>query len=301
VKKLLLLLIFLFAGSASGQWIWQQKPMLGQQIDRLHQLGDPIAFWPFNEGFGNIAQDLSGNNYGMDFVNSPVWSSGKFGSAILFDDASNEYLNLNSAILTGPPLTFAGWFKSNDDTDSQRLMGISDTNGNSTAMIQIRGDVAGDPIYMVTINSAGSFSLATTTTGFSANTWHFAVGVWAATNDIRIYIDGGNKGTDTTSISPSGLDNTTIGAIVRTDSSPAFGISGKISSAMLWNRVLSDSEIALLYREPFGVFEKDNIALLEAGIPAAGVVPTPYYYRGFIPLPFIFFTVYYLRRRKCAA
>jgi len=85
------------------------------------------------------------------------------------------------------------------------------------------------------------------------------------------YVDGDNKNTDTTLMNGMhNLNTTAIGALCR------LGIlgywNGRVDHVILWNRVLSDSEIQRIYRNPFCMFERESIELWTAAI---GGVPAP--------------------------
>lgn len=46
---------------------------------------DLIAYWPFDEGSGEVAQDVSGNGHDGDLKNGPEWVEGIIGQALRFD------------------------------------------------------------------------------------------------------------------------------------------------------------------------------------------------------------------------
>ena len=75
---------------------------------------------------------------------------------------------------------------------------------------------------------------------------------------------------------------------------------GTFDTVTVYNRALSASEIQQLYREPFSFMQGDLPVTQMYEYAAAGVVVTPYYYRGLILIPIIPFGLYYWRR-KCAA
>jgi hypothetical protein len=105
------------------------------------------------------------------------------------------------------------------------------------------GNVAGDPIYVQSRDTSGTSSAASTS-GYSANMWHHACGVFASDSDRRAFIDGGSKGNDSTIRSPAGLDRAAIGALAR--NVPTFHMSGRIAEAVIWDIALGDAEVALL-------------------------------------------------------
>ncbi len=163
--------------------------------------------------------------------------------ARLFDDAQNEYLEIDQAVVTGVPLTLACWFKSDSITLSQYLIYIADKDVATHAFaLSASGAAGGDPIRAVTYG--GTLTSAASTAGYNANTWHHACGVFAATNSRAAYLDGGNKGTGNVDKIPANLDRTSIARAG--DSTPGFYVSGYVTEAAIWNAVLTDEEVAIL-------------------------------------------------------
>lgn len=159
----------------------------------------------------------------------------------LFDDAATQYLERAAAILTGHPLTMACWFYSDDAAVDQVLMSITDnTVTNRSWDLMIAGSSAGDPVRA----RANNGNSASTTTGYSVNTWMHACGVYAATNDRRAYINGGSKGTNSTASTLGSRNTTAIGR--SSTSSPGTYMSGRIAECAIWNIALTDAEVAAL-------------------------------------------------------
>ncbi|MHC4498507.1 MAG: LamG-like jellyroll fold domain-containing protein [Planctomycetota bacterium] len=152
--------------------------------------------------------------------------------ARLFDDASNQYLEYSGAILSGSPLVMACWFNCNDATLPQSLMTIADFDANLYYMLQLRGDIALDRVQAQ--SRGAGFAAAQTSTGYTANTWHHACGLWPADNDRRVLIDNGSKGTDVVAQTPANLDTTIIGARV-VNSARGTYMSGAIADAAIWD------------------------------------------------------------------
>jgi hypothetical protein len=166
--------------------------------------------------------------------------------ARLFDDAASQYLHIASAVKTATPLTMACWFYSDDIAAYQVLMSLKhngSATGFNTFFLAAVGSVVGDPIRAFT-GAAAAFSFADTTTGYSANTWHHACAVFAASNDRRAFIDGGSKGTENTARVPAGINETLIAKAGSTGL--AQYMSGRIAEVAIWNVALSDAEVALL-------------------------------------------------------
>lgn len=162
--------------------------------------------------------------------------------ARLFDDASNQYLRVTSTPVTEPPFTMACWFYTDDTDIDEVLMEIGDLDDDSHGhWIDADGTLEGDPVC---VYSAEGDAAAETASGFSANTWHHAAGVVAASDDRRVYIDGGSKGTDAGEASSTGLDSVNIGA--HGNGTPDLYFSGRIAEAAIWNAALSDAEVVEL-------------------------------------------------------
>lgn len=164
--------------------------------------------------------------------------------ARLFDDAVPHYITIGSAILSGVPITLACWFNSDLD-DNQGLIQFTEIgSGDNYFHLSAMGGQVGDPIRALT-RAGGTSSQADSTGGYSLNTWHHACGVFAAADDRRAFIDGGSKGTEATSRTPTGLDTTAIGAI-RISAGNFTPMSGRIAEAAIWNIALTDAEVAIL-------------------------------------------------------
>jgi hypothetical protein len=156
-------------------------------------------------------------------------------------DGVDDALTVASAPATAVPLTISVWFKSDSATVTQvaACLGI-DASTSHQFRVVAAGATGGDPVQAATTQVSGS--LATSTSGYSPGTWHHGCGVFAAANSRAAYIDGGSKGTETTSRTPVGINATFVGR--RSDSVQFF--DGRIAEVAVWNVALSDAEVALL-------------------------------------------------------
>ena len=159
-------------------------------------------------------------------------------------DASTEVLNIDSALVTAYPFTVSAWFKSVNNTNIQTIFIVcdKDVNTNNQWRLQLRGDAAGDPIRVVSRTT--SQVDADTTTGYSINVWQHACGVFASATSRSAYLNGGSKGSNTTSNTPINLDRTSIG--LSNDSIPDSPFLGQIAEVCVWNVELTDAEVAYL-------------------------------------------------------
>lgn len=164
-------------------------------------------------------------------------------------NGSSQYLSVGSAVLTAVPLTMACWFNSDSTTTTQALVAINGNGSSGTGETRFAmvagGALSGDPVAISAKNTSGTDGLAQTSTGYSANTWTHAAGVFTSNTSRTAYINGGNTGTNSTSVTPNSLTRTVIGAS-NTESGVSFYANARIAEVGIWNVALSAAEIASL-------------------------------------------------------
>ena len=161
----------------------------------------------------------------------------------LFVRSSSELI-YSSAVLTAVPFTFACWF--NVNYTQNFLMTLAHYEGGSTGDFWVLSAESTPDIRASIYRSGVGSASAISTSGYSENVWHHACGVFAASNDRRVYVDGGSKGTNSTDRSPdSTVTATAIGGLRRSDN-PVVYTDGSIAEAAIWNATLTDEEVAVL-------------------------------------------------------
>lgn len=161
-----------------------------------------------------------------------------------FTRSQSKYLQIEEAAVTAAPLTMACWCHLLDITDVHVLMGVQHS-ASTTALFEIaaKGQVGGDPVA-ATIKQGGTWGVADSTSGYSADTWHHVCGVFSAQNSRHVLLDGGSKGTDNTNLNPLSINRTSIGR--RGTSSPSGYVDGFVAEAAIWNAALTDEEAVVL-------------------------------------------------------
>jgi hypothetical protein len=176
-----------------------------------------------------------------------------------FDDLNSDYLVREEAVVTDYPFTMACAFYCDDITVAPVLMAVLDRDSDTrSCLLQLINDGGNYEVWARTAN--GTWCQAQTTTTFILSTWNHACGVFAAANDRRVFLNGGGKGTDSTSRTTSGYDRTCIGALMRASSGNYM--SGYIAEAAIWNAALTDEEVAVLaeFVSPLSVRPQNLIA-----------------------------------------
>jgi hypothetical protein len=160
---------------------------------------------------------------------------------------TNHYAYTLTDPVTSEPFTVSVWFKLPDITTSYALAALDHptTSGYKIlGAINAGGASAGDPVQSYNYDGS-TFGLAASTTGYTSGTWHHACGVFNTTADRRSFLDGGSKGTNTTSVTGTGTEL----IICRRRRNSALGQmpSGSyIAEVAVWNSALSDANVALL-------------------------------------------------------
>lgn len=148
---------------------------------------------------------------------------------------SGQYLGYSGVAVTAAPLTMACWF--NAAAIGSTMLSLGNSAGGSDFEILLGASGA--------VNARCSpGAAAATSTQATANVWYHAAGVFASSTSRTAYLNGGGAGSNSTSGTPSGLNQTGIGQLWINSHSNLF--QGKIAEAAVWNAALAAAEIAAL-------------------------------------------------------
>ena len=237
------------------------KPPLGTPINkaRARQLG-LVYYGLMNEGSGGKVLDLSGNSYDLTAGGGPTWVPGKFGPATHYVAASNQYFYRDCIPITSLPYTVFCWVKAGENNPAaDRYFFYYGPSGSTSIWFSLNFNTSGQ----ITAWDRTTNALATTTVDYADNNWHFVVAIiraYATGTTIDLYVDGtfdvshyaGGAGV------PDMSTYNRIALGMLRDDSPSAGFTGDISSAGMYNRALSASEIAQLYWNPFWLLKDSN-------------------------------------------
>lgn len=162
---------------------------------------------------------------------------------------AGNFLANAAANATATPLTLACWFRPDNVTTYYTLMNVQTRPTpflDSYHVLGINGAAGGDPVIAETAFS-GTYVSASTSSGYSANTWQHACAVFASSTSRSVYLNGGSKGTDTSSCTPNTANYTQLGGF--SSSSTNFdSLAGRIAEAGIWAAALTDAEVLALAR-----------------------------------------------------
>jgi len=161
-----------------------------------------VGHWAFDDGFGDVAVDSTGNSNGVLF-GDPQWVPGKVGDwALEFDAAGVVKDHVIAAHVEahddfGVELTVAGWLKPDwEDTDLTKAAGIiamrNQLDGGGYGFRVNRAGTAEGPLDFLygRINAGGKhLPDITTTVPMSDGDWHHFALVADGTT-LKMYVDG---------------------------------------------------------------------------------------------------------------
>ncbi len=143
-------------------------------------------------------------------------------------------------MVTAAPFTFCAWAQVPDSPADHAVffLGSSVTALNNWNLLF---HATGVLRYRIT---SGAATVNVDNGAFATDTWHHVAITEHASDDHRVFLDGGPPTTNAVAVTPAGVDRTTIGR--QDDSTPTNAFDGFIGHGALWNVALSDAEIASL-------------------------------------------------------
>lgn len=219
-----------------------------------------LGYWPLNEGSGTSAADTSGNGANGTLAGDTAWQgTGVYGAGLVFD-GTGDYVNIPATMNLGTQLTITGWFKTDTITADQSIFGIFDGSNDPNYYGLGLNQNWCVPMCLVgqtDVSPSWTLFAIDSNTDIVAGQWYF--GAFSVNgNDLKIYVNGALE------------KSITIGANAGFSGTPEIGRSdtswnwtyfdGALDDIRVYNRVLSDNDIKLLYAcgVPQGTMKYDS-------------------------------------------
>ena len=211
-----------------------------------------VGYWHFDENNGMTAADSSGNgNTGtLTPILGPLWTTGKYGSALQFDGVDDGVSAGDGVSLQFTPsskFSFGAWIKTSD-TSWFRII-------NKKGGPNDRGwDCVGQPTFVRfhLIDTWGIISRARDATGLNINdnNWHHIMCTYDGSGSItgmKIYIDGIEASAYSTYNDVGTLSNINSGQPLyigkQWNDAPNEHMNGVIDEVKIYNKALTDAEV----------------------------------------------------------
>ena len=242
------------------------KPRLGSKLIKEAPLADGLdGYWPLNEGTGNLVNDLSGNSEPGTWLGTTPWTSTPYGAALDFGDGID--LGNNPALTITGDITMLVCARRDGGGDRFLLSNSYTTD----YAIETYGD--GVVFWAAGVSSTASSIWTSSEWGTFVATFN------KATTETILYFNGVSVRVTANAGTPAGTGNSWY---LGRNNGTAYPWDGPISKAMIWNRVLSPSEIAREYSDPWWRFRGQSIELWSAA--TQGAVEEPPATAGFMTL-----------------
>ncbi len=200
-----------------------------------------VAYWPFDEGTGKTAEDVTGNGHDGKFAGAPKWVDGKFGTALEFDGEEDHVVVADDAALAiEENITFMAWFSPGDVLTSRRLM----VKNNSIFVIFDFGNK--DSIDFL-VKPDNTFA-ESTTTDWKVGEWYHFAGTFDG-KTMKVYVNGKLEGeaANNVPIAPSDLELWIGGDDF---GRPTDFFPGTIDEVRLYEKTLTEAEIQKVMETP---------------------------------------------------
>jgi hypothetical protein len=123
------------------------------------------------------------------------------------------------------------------------LVGLGNPSTGERIAIQASGNVAGDPVRAIH-SDVSNTAVALTTTGFIANTWNHATGVFRTNSTRRVFLNGAGEGADATARGSVATLRATVGR--NPNNSTLDTLNGLVAHGAIWSKALEPDEVRAL-------------------------------------------------------
>ena len=223
-----------------------------------------VAHWAFDDGTGNTASDASGNGHDGTLIGDPQWTDGYFGGALEFDQEQDEVNVPYHADLNPETFTICAWANVDPDTTVHRAIVSSrddfpqrgyvlyaEPNPNNTWLVLVGAGSGWGHIRGPEVNNGD---------------WEHIAGVYAD-GKIKFYVNGEFVEEKDSALSVNTAQELLIGAGANETPNHNYFFKGKIDEVQLYNRELSEVEIAsVMETQVTAVEASDKLAITWASL-----------------------------------
>jgi hypothetical protein len=209
------------------------------------------GWWPFYEGSGTAAHDLSGNGDNGSISGGAQWVSGYFGPGLQFDGSTGRVDVPNSSALEpANAVTVAAYVKSTRSPGDFKYILAKGAMQCLAASYALYTGPDGGLVFYVS-QSLGSTYVLSSDPGPKIwdGKWHFVVGTYDS-SAVHLYVDGAEVGPSQPFSGPIGygmLDGNDL-FIGHYDGCSGFDFSGAVDEPTVWSKAWSPSQVELSYR-----------------------------------------------------
>jgi hypothetical protein len=259
---------YLPPSNTSQSGIWEKEDLYASPQGAVVQNGlqfyiDPARSASYS-GSGSTAYDLSGNSKNATLVNSPTIT----GSAFTFLPGNNSYIscgNFGSFYAQG---TISFWMNSTDVSNYRNPIHSIYQGSNAGFRFEQAGATGSSGTMGMLFGTDAGVSTGHQLGTFSSDTWYLITVTWNTSTNVAVgYVNGSQVFSESNTTWPTTLPSLTLGGGF--SSSAERWYSGGIGAVMLYNKVLSATEVAQNYAAL-----KGRYGSISTTIPSAPTVGT---------------------------
>lgn len=208
-----------------------QGGAIGSEFDAFTK-----AAYHFPDGAALKTVDFSAFGNNGTPVNTPTATAGKIDGAVNFASASSQKVTA-APMITAFPLTIGVWFKPVSGAQNGVIASLSTVGGGAG-----RKDIgmSGGNLFLYTQNDTMGNVFFVGSSTISSGVWQYGVAVFASAADYRLFYNGANKVTNTTSVTFGTPD----GAYMGTDNAAGNDFNGGLDEVRYSSIARSDDWIA---------------------------------------------------------
>ena len=231
-----------------------------------------VCLLPLWDGQGETVRDISGHGHHGTLKGGANWFTSRYGGAVDFGSMWNyRYIDLPHSDLHTLPETYdftiVAVSREDSDPNGDRVVwgfgGVDDLQ-----LIQFDKSIQTPRVYW---RNLGGSIIYTGSAPYAIGEWAQLALVCRAPNDQRLFINGAEFAASSATGTAGPFNSLWIGGWA--DGSQWF--DGDIAFFAIFDRALSDGEIALMGRDPFGLFRQaDDVALYAPAAPGTIVLDT---------------------------
>lgn len=207
---------------------------------------DLVAHWPFDEGSGTVAKDVTGNGNDGTLNGDPQWVAGMYGIGLEFDGddfvdcGNNDILNFGTN-----DWTITAWIKTTQ-TDRGTVFANGGDDGGGVRFTLATHEANADRITLTTDDDSTKAQARGVTVVIDGQWYHVAA--MRAGTEIRVYVNGVLDGTNTVpatyNLAGTSQHNSLIGAITSNASNSLIKFYiGIIDDVRIYDTALTESEL----------------------------------------------------------
>jgi hypothetical protein len=211
---------------------------------------DMIAYWPFEEGSGTSAEDVTPNTHNGTLINGAAFSGdSQAGSYSVLLDGDNDYVNTGTINL-GSEFTLAMWVKMPSWVSNIQTILANCSSGAGQNGLALEVNTYGTTdrrIIFYTGNGSSYNSAQTATNVFDFTQWnHVAVVVDKSAGKALIYYNGSNVSSDSLVRNDFGTNQAVhLGQFTNN----SWTMEGNLDDVRIYDYQLSASEVDALANE----------------------------------------------------